>query len=444
MFVFTVLDMSYKRKSNRGSWREEDMIRALERVRASEMSFREASRYYEVPRSTLERRVNAHNKIAVDGKKHLGRFITTFDNDFEKELMQYAKDMESRFFGITCRDLRKLAYDLAERNNVEHRLNKESGLAGKKWLRLFLRRHPSLSLRQPEATSYARASGFNRQAVEKFFTLLGETIEKHSLDGSSIYNADETGMKTVQQHHSRVLAQKGKKQVGAMTSAERGKNVTVVCSTNACGHYLPPFFVFPRKRMNPIFMDHSTPSSKGFAQENGWMTMELFKSYLEHFVEMVKPSKEKPVCLVLDGHSSHTRNLAALDYASANGVILLCLPPHTTHRLQPLDVGFFKPLQTYYDRFIATWLRNNPGRTFTEYQVAEAFGDAFGKAATVATAVNSFAKCGIWPFNPSVFDDSDYAPSATTDRPLAATPSNEPQHAGTQNCPLKYDAYANS
>jgi hypothetical protein len=117
--------MSYKRKSNRGSWQEEDMLRAIDRVRASEMSFREASRYYMVPKSTLERRAKEQNKIAIGGKKHLGRFVTTFDKEFEEELVDYAKDMESRFFGITCNDLRKLAYDLAERNKIEHKFNKE-------------------------------------------------------------------------------------------------------------------------------------------------------------------------------------------------------------------------------------------------------------------------------------------------------------------------------
>ena len=46
-----------------------------------------------------------------------------------------------------------------------------------------------------------------------------------------------------------------------------------------------------------------------------------------------------------------------LELARSNGVILLSLLPHTTHRLQPLDVGFYKPLQTYYDRYIERWLR---------------------------------------------------------------------------------------
>ena len=79
--------------------------------------------------------------------------------------------------------------------------------------------------------------------------------------------------------------------------------------------------------MIPAFMDHAPISSKGYVQDNGWMTMELFKTYLEHFVEFVKPTREKPVCLILDGHCSHTRSIDALDYATANGVIMLSLPP---------------------------------------------------------------------------------------------------------------------
>lgn len=397
------------------------MTIAIERVKAGEMSLREASRYFNIAKSTLGRRILGKNKIACGRTKHLGRFMTTFTPEFEEQLTKYAKEMESRFFGITMMDLQRLAFQLAERNELNHQFNKNKRMAGKKWVKNFLRRQSSLSLRRPEPTSYARAVGFNKPAVQKFFSLLNEIIEKYGLDGSRIYNCDESGMKTVQQQHSKVFASKGKKQVGAMTSAERGRNVTVVCATNACGHYIPPMFIFPRKRMNLIFMDHAPPCSKGYAQESGWMTMELFKDYLEHFVEMVKPTVEKPVCLLLDGHSSHTRSIDALDYATANGIVLLSLPPHTTHRLQPLDVGFFKPLQTYYDQFIGTWLRSHPGRTFTEYQVAEAFNVAFGKAATVATARNAFEKCGIWPFNPHVFTDDDYAAAETTEQPYLAS-----------------------
>ena len=326
--------------------------------------------------------------------------------------------MEERFFGLTLTDVRRLAYQLAERNGLQHRFNKEKQVAGKKWLYAFLKRNSTITLRQPEPTSYARATGFNRPAVNKFFDLLSEILTKHKIDASTVYNCDESGMKTVQQQMSKVLAAKGRRQVGSLTSAERGKNVTVVCAVNACGNYIPPFFIFPRKRMNPMFMDRAPPMSVGNAQENGWMTMQLFRQYLEHFVKFAHPTREKPVLLILDGHCSHTKSIEVLDYATEQGVVMLSLPPHTTHRLQPLDVAFFKPLQTYYDQFIARWLRQHPGRTFTEYQVGEAFTEAYGKAATVAIASHGFEKCGIWPYNRDIFGEHDFAPSVTTDRPM--------------------------
>jgi len=128
-----------------------------------------------------------------------------------------------------------------------------------------------------------RSTGFNKPAAEKFFILLRETVHKYGLDGSRIFNVDESGMKTVQQKHAKVLALKGKKQVGAMTSLERGKNITVVCAANACGYFLPPVFIFLRKKFNLIFMDHAPTSSKGYVQENGWMNMGLLKIYLGAF-----------------------------------------------------------------------------------------------------------------------------------------------------------------
>lgn len=47
-----------------------------------------------------------------------------------------------------------------------------------------MKRHPDLSLRQPEATSAARASGFNKIAVGKFYALLTEVVDKYKLTAS--------------------------------------------------------------------------------------------------------------------------------------------------------------------------------------------------------------------------------------------------------------------
>ena len=80
----------------------------------------------------------------------------------------------------------RLAYKVAEKNDIPHGFNRESKMAGKTWCRKFMLRHPEISLRQPEATSVARASGFNNEAVGRYFTLLEKTIDEHKLTRASI------------------------------------------------------------------------------------------------------------------------------------------------------------------------------------------------------------------------------------------------------------------
>ena len=118
--------------------------------------------------------------------------------------------------------------------------------------------------------------------------------------------------------------------MGSITCAVRGKNLTVVCAANACSNYIPHFFIFPRVKINPLFMDQAPSSSQGFAQISGWMTMKLFKKYMDHFCKFVKPTINKPVLMILDGHCSHTKSIDVLDYASDNGIVMLA-PPLTRH-----------------------------------------------------------------------------------------------------------------
>ena len=140
--------------------------------------------------------------------------------DIERELVQYILTMEGMMFGITFKEVRGLAFQMAERNNIPHPF--KNGVAGKDWLQGFMSRHPELSLRQPEATSAATAHGFNRQSVNRFFDLLTALVEEHNFPPDKIYNVDETGMTTVQTRPSKIIALRGKRQVGALTSAERG------------------------------------------------------------------------------------------------------------------------------------------------------------------------------------------------------------------------------
>ena len=278
-----------------------------------------------------------------------------------------------------------------------------------------MQRHQQISLRQPQATSIARAHGFNRESVDTFSKLLQDILQENSIPPTRIFNMDETGLTTVQKPQ-RVIAQKGKAQVGAITSAERGVNTTCVCCMSAAGQYIPPMILFKRMRMKDELKDGAPPGSLVLCNASGWMEQDMFLAWLNHFIASVKPTKDMSVLLIMDGHCSHTRNLDAINLARDSGVIMLSLPPHTTHRLQPLDVAFFRPLSIYYNQATDRWLRQHPGRGVSVFQVSQLFGQAYAKAATMTTAINGFAKCGIWPCNMDVFEDYQFAPSELNTR----------------------------
>ncbi|XP_072380497.1 uncharacterized protein [Diabrotica undecimpunctata] len=230
-----------------------------------------------------------------------------------------------------------------------------------------------------------------------------------------IWNIDETGVTTVQKL-SKVLAQRGKKQVGGLTSAERGVNVTIVAAMSASGNFLAPSFIFPRKQIKPELMDNAPNGSPAFPQDKGWMDRDVFLKFIKYFAQQTRPSKECKILIILDGHCSHTKSLDVINFCRENGIILLCLPPHCTHKMQPLDVSYFKSFISYYDLYLTRWLKNHCGRTFGIYQISGAVAEAFSKTSSVQIATNGFRVTGIWPFNEDVFQDCEFAPSKTTEQ----------------------------
>ena len=107
------------------------------------------------------------------------------------------------------------------------------------------------------------------------------------------------------------------------------------------------------------------------------------------------------ILLIYDGHGSHTI-LDWITLACANNIILYYLPPHTTHRLQPLDVGCFGPLQiAWFNRcdeiLDETWEPMEMKEVVREYFVARR------KAFKSENIFQAWKKSGLCPLNPDLF-----------------------------------------
>lgn len=172
--------------------------------------------------------------------------------------------------------MKTLAYQLANKNGCVYPPSWEANeMAGKDWLTGFLKRHPDLSLRAPQATSLSRATSFNAHNVQLFFKNFQSVMTRYKFQAQDVWNVDETGVTTVQAPE-KILAKKGEKQVGAMTSGERGTLVTVVVAVSAMGQMVPPMFIFPRKNVQAHFSIGAPRGAIFAANGSGWMQEEEF------------------------------------------------------------------------------------------------------------------------------------------------------------------------
>lgn len=115
--------------------------------------------------------------------------------------------------------------------------------------------------------------------------------------------------------------------------------------------------------------------------------------------------------LILDGHNSHT-TYQFCNFGEKHKIIILCLPPHTTHRLQPCDVGIFGPVAQTWKAEV-----NIASREFFEirkYNLIYHYSNARAKAFTVPTIQSAFRKTGIWPLDPDAIEPSAFAPALNT------------------------------
>ena len=101
----------------------------------------------------------------------------------------------------------------------------------------------------------------------------------------------------------------------------------------------------------------------------GWTNDDLGYSWLTTiFDRYTKPKARNGRdyrLLFVDGHGSHI-NMKFLNWCEQHNVLVALYPPHSTHRLQPLDVSLFNPLANYYSQNLNAWIFNSQG--FPEFR----------------------------------------------------------------------------
>ena len=153
-------------------------------------------------------------------------------------------------------------------------------------------------------------------------------------------------------------------------------------------------------------MSNGPTGSNGAANPSGWMTEDIFVLFLKHFVHYARCTKERPCLLILDNHESHL-SIDGLTYVKEYGVVMLSLPPHCSHRLQPLDRSVYGPLKKHVNSACDSWILSRPGNTMSIYDIPAIVATCLPRTATPSNVIAGFKATGIHPFllNPTLHQD---------------------------------------
>lgn len=142
------------------------------------------------------------------------------------------------------------------------------------------------------------------------------------------------------------------------------------------------------------------------------MNSDIFLQVVKHFIKFSKSTPQHKTLYLMD--ESHV-SINVINMAKENGVVLFIIPPHCSHKLQPLDKSVYGPYKKFYNDACRAWLVNNPGKRITIHVIAELVGEAYPLAFSPSNVLSGFNGTGIYPFNRNVYKDEDFVASMVTD-----------------------------
>ena len=166
--------------------------------------------------------------------------------------------------------------------------------------------------------------------------------------------------------------------------------------------------IYPRKQTPPANFRKGAVAQTLFANStNDWISSDLFMKWFEFFLANIPATQ--PVLLIMDEHGTHM-SIELIELARSNDVHLLCLPSHTTHVLQPLDVSV-KSFKGNWSKACSKYLAANLGRVITSDKLASLIADAWPLSLTPMNIMSGFKK------TPSEVTDRQLTPSKLFEQP---------------------------
>ena len=271
---------------------------------------------------------------------------------------------------------------------------------GKNWPARFVERTDELKTAYNRAKDRQRILQEDPEVISGWFTLVDKKKAQYGIHDEDVHNFDETGFQMGVIGSMKVVTGSEKRRRPDLIQPGNREWVTVIQSICAAGYAIPPFIIYKgRVHISAWYEETDIPRNwKLSVSENGWTNNALGLEWLKHFDTHTKARQVGGYrLLILDGHESHL-NQDFKDYCFENNIITLCMPAHSSHILQPLDVVCFSPLKLKYSQRVRDLARH---RVFhiTKEGFLPAFKHAFFDVFTEENCKKAFQASGLVPLS---------------------------------------------
>jgi 4-hydroxybenzoate polyprenyltransferase len=324
---------------------EEDVQNALADLESG-VALATAATRHGVPRTTLRRRFNGAqpHRHAHEGAQRLTPVQ-------EEHLVKWILQQEALGYAPTHAQVRAIATAVLKREGDHKNL-------GKKWTTHFVQRNQAIKSKLGRRTSWERINEATPENIRRLFNMY-ETVSW--IPPRHRYNADEGGIMEGQGINGLVIgsSQENSNSVPVKTINARTWTSIIEC-ISALGVVLDPLVIFKAKSIQEQWFKQEflaqNPSWHVTFSQNGWTSNNIAVEWLEKvFLPQTKPDDPSEArLLIVDGHGSHTSDIF-MTTCYLNNVHLLFFPAHTSHILQPLDLGCFSSLKAAYRRFVGEY-----------------------------------------------------------------------------------------
>ncbi|KAL2102377.1 hypothetical protein ACEWY4_001545 [Coilia grayii] len=322
----------------------------------------------------------------------------------EEALVSYIFWMAAHGFPITQSVALVLAIQVCKASGRENPFVKMDKGLSRMWWSRFRARHPTVASRRPNYIEAERVHGATVARVDELFHICQALYDHHGFRGTPelIYNCDETGFGDKGSSRKRVLCSKGQRTVYAQQVTTR-EHVTVHCCASAAGEVIPPFVIFEKCLPSTAYSLEGPRNALYGVSDTGYMDSDLFLKWLEHFVRYAR--QERPLLLFMDQHEAHV-GTGVVDFCRANQIEVVCLPSHTTHVLQPLDVSVYGPLKAAFTDMARCLGLVRGNLTIGKRNFTPVLKVALEQACNPRNIRSGFRKTGLFPLDRKAVDES--------------------------------------